>query len=149
MELKKKSKEKTKMIKLEVATGKVNIINPEGWVLLGLFNGSVHLINTQSEYTEQEDSEFRHIIHTPEFIEEEEKSFNLEDFVAQAKEQGLHLVKIEENFYVCKEDILSVSNIAYFEDGIHNEHTVVVHKYKGRYLVENTPIEEFMKQLEG
>lgn len=136
------------MIKLEVATGKVNVINPEGWVLLRLLNGSVHLINTQSEYTAQDDSEFRHVIHTPKSVKVEEKSFNLEEFVAQAKEQGLHLVKIDEDFYVCKEDILSVSNIAHFEDGLHNKHTVVVHKYKGKYLVEDTPIEEFMKQLE-
>lgn len=133
------------MIKLELATGKVNILNPEGWVVIRLFNGSVHLVNTQAEYTSQDDSEFRHVVHTP---LEEDKPFTLEKFVAQAREQGLHFVKVDEDFYVRKEDILSVSNIVHFEDGLHNEHTVVVHKYKGKYLVEDTPIEEFIKQLE-
>lgn len=136
------------MIKLEVAIGKVNIINPDGWVLIRMANGSVHLMNTQSEYTAHDDSEFNHVIHAPKHVKGEEKSFNLEEFVAQAKEQGLHLVKIDDDFYIRKEDILSVSNIAHFEDGLHNEHTVVVHKYKGKYLVEYTPIEEFMKCLE-
>lgn len=133
------------MIKLEVATGKVNILNPECLVVIRLFNGSVHLVNTQAEYTSQDDSRFRHVVHTP---LEEDKPFTLENFVAQAKEQGLHFVKVDEDFYVRKEDILSVSNIVHFEDGLHNEHTVVVHKYIGKYLVEDTPIEEFMKRLE-
>lgn len=136
------------MIKLEVATGKVNIINPDGWILLKLLNGSVCLVNTQYEYTEEDESEFILVIHNPKYVKAEEKYFNLEGFVAQAKEQGLHLVKIDEYLYVRKEDILSVSNITHFEDGLHNEHTVVVHKYKGKYLVEYTPIEEFMKCLE-
>lgn len=136
------------MIKLEVEAGKVNIINPEGWVLTRMANGLVYLVNAQSEYTELDDSEFIHIVHVPKHVKGEKKSFDLEEFVAQAKEQGLHLVKIDEDFYVNKNDILSVSNIAYFEDGLHNEHTVVVHKYKGNYLAEYTPIEEFMKRLE-
>lgn len=134
------------MIKLETVLGKVNILNPEGWVLINYnSNGSVHLVNTQAEYTSQDDSEFRHVVHAP---SKEDKTSILEKFVAQAKEQGLHFVKVDDNFYVRKEDILSVSNIVHFEDGLHNEHTVVVHKYKGKYLVEDTPIEEFMKRLE-
>lgn len=137
------------MIELEVAIGKVNIINQEGWILTRLLSGSVHLINTQSEYTGLDDSEFHHIIHNPKYVKVGEKSFNLEEFVAQAKGQGPHLVKICEGFYVCKEDILSVSNITHFEGSLYNEHTVVTHKYKGKYLVEYTPIEEFMKRLEG
>lgn len=137
------------MIKLEVATGKVNIINPEGWVLLRMSNGTVRLVNTQYEYTTQDDIEFRHVIHAPKHVKGEKKSFDLEEFVAQVKEQGLHFVKIHDNFYVNKEDILSVSNISFFDDGLHNEHTVVIHKYKGKYLAEYTPIEEFMERLEG